>query len=189
LNTDYGTFEQQHPHAITILHGCNEPLVRVIRKEKSIMRRIAMEKAKEILWLSLKMGLSQREVASGTGCSLGMVNTILSRVKEAGIADPLSFETKELGSIIYPPEQGRDKADPDFTYIDREIKKKGVTLFLLWEEYKVLHPEGCMYSQFCAKYRKYRKQNSVYLRKVYKAGDQMSCPQDTRGLGRSYNEV
>ena len=126
-----------------------------------------MEKAKEILRLSLQMGLSQRDVASGTGCSLGMVNAVLARVKEAGIADPLSLDTKTLGSIIYPPEQGQEKEEPDFSYIDREMKKKGITLFLLWEEYKVRHPEGCMYSQFCAKYREYRKQSSVYMRKVY----------------------
>ncbi len=137
-----------------------------------------MEKAKEILRLSLQMGLSQRDVAAnlrfdGTGCSLGMVNAVLARVKEAGIADPLSLDTKALGSIIYPPEQGQGKEEPDFSYIDREMKKKGVTLFLLWEEYKVRHPEGCMYSQFCAKYREYRKQSSVYMRKVYKAGEQM----------------
>jgi len=52
------------------------------------MRRIAMERAKEILRLSLHMGLSQREVASGTGCSLGMVNAVLARVKEVGRRRP-----------------------------------------------------------------------------------------------------
>jgi len=145
-----------------------------------------MEKAKEILRLSLNMGLSQRDVASGTGCSLGMVNAVLARVKEAGVADPLSLDTKELGSIIYPPEHGGVKEEPDFPYIDREMKKKGVTLFLLWEEYKVRHPEGCMYSQFCAKYREYRKQNTVYMRKVYKAGEQMLV--DWAGLTMKYSE-
>jgi len=145
-----------------------------------------MEKAKEILRLSLHMGLSQRDVASGTGCSVGMVNAVLARVKEAGIADPLSIDTKALGSIIYPPEHGRGKEEPDFQHIDREMKKKGVTLFLLWEEYKARHPEGCMYSQFCAKYREYRKQNSVYMRKVYKAGEQMLV--DWAGLTMKYSE-
>ena len=145
-----------------------------------------MEKAKEILRLSLTMGLSQREVARGTGCSLGMVNAILARVKEAGITDPLSLETKELGSIIYPPEKEGKKAEPDFSYIDKEIKKKGGTLFLLWEEYKLLYPEGCMYSQFCAKYREHRKKNSVYMRKTYKAGERMQV--DWAGLTMKYWE-
>ena len=130
-----------------------------------------MDKAKEILRLSLKMGLSQREVASGTGCSLGMVNAVLARVKDSGVEDPFSLSAKELGSIIYPPEKGGGKAEPDLEYIDRELKKKGVTLYLLWEEYKQEHPEGYMYTQFCARYREYRKKNAVYMRKVYKAGE------------------
>jgi len=150
------------------------------------MRRIAMDKAKEILWLSLKMGLSQREVASGTGCSLGMVNTVLARVKEAGLADPLSLGSKELGSIIYPPEKGRGKAEPDLEHIDREMKKKGVTLYLLWEEYRMEHPQGYMYTRFCAKYRQWRKKNSVYMRKVYKAGERMLV--DWAGLSMKYSE-
>jgi len=145
-----------------------------------------MEKAKEILRLSLQMGLSQREVASGTGCSLGMVNTVLAQVKGAGVSDPLSLDTKELGSIIYPPGNGSQKAAPDFKYIDQEMKKKGVTMFLLWEEYKVQNPDGLMYSQFCTKYREFRKNNSVYMRKVYKAGERMLV--DWSGLTMKYSD-
>ena len=148
------------------------------------MRRIAMEKAKEILRLS-QMGLSQREVASGTGCSLGMVNAVLRRVTEAGIKDPLSLDTKELGSIIYPPVNCNGKAEPDFEYVDHEMKKKGITLFILWEEYKMNNPEGLMYSQFCTKYREHRKKNSVYMRKVYKAGERMLV--DWAGLTMKYS--
>jgi len=144
-----------------------------------------MEKAKEILKLSLEMGLSQRDVASATGCSLGMVNAVLARTQESGINNPLLLETKELGSIIYPPGNGKKKIEPDFEYIDREIKKKGITLFLLWEEYKMENPEGCMYTQFCEKYRKYRKNNSVYMRKFYKSGEKMLV--DWAGLTMKYS--
>lgn len=145
-----------------------------------------MEKAKEILRLSLEMGLSQRDVARATNCSLGMVNALLARVKESGIKNPLDLETKELGSIIYPPSEVKKKADPDFSYIDKELKKKGITLFLLWEEYKLANPDGCMYSQFCAKYREYRKKNSMYMRKIYKAGERMMV--DWAGLTMKYME-
>jgi transposase len=147
-----------------------------------------MEKAKEILKLSCQAGLSQRDVAAATGCSLGTVSTILARVKEAGVSDPLALDTKELGSIIYPPgkDSGKAKAEPDLEYINREMKKKGVTLFLLWEEYKERYPEGFMYTQFCKKYRDYRKHNNVYLRKVYKAGERMLV--DWAGLTMSYTD-
>jgi len=143
-----------------------------------------MDKAKEILRLSLQMGLNQRDVASGSDCSLGMVNMVLSRVKESGVTDPLSLSTKELGSIIYPPSKEKDKDGPDYQRIDKEFKRKGVTLYSLWEEYKLENPEGFMYTQFCAKYRKYRKQVSVYMRKIYKAGERMMV--DWAGLTMSY---
>lgn len=144
-----------------------------------------MEKAKEILRLSLK-GLSQRDVASATGCSLGMVSTVLSRVKESGVSDPLGIDTKELGAIIYPSVKEKVKAEPDYAYIDRELKKKGITLTVLWEEYKIQHPKGYMYTQFCDNYREYRKKNSVYMRKVYKAGERMMV--DWAGLTMKYME-
>ena len=143
-----------------------------------------MEKAKEILRLSLQMGLSQRDVAKGTGCSLGMVNTVLSRLEEAGLIDPFSLNDKELGSIIYPASKEQEKAEPDFQYINQEIKKKGITLYLLWEEYKVRYPNGYMYTQFCTKYREWRKKNSVYMRKTYKAGERMLV--DWAGLTMHY---
>jgi transposase len=52
------------------------------------------------------------------------------------------------------------------------MQRPGVTLNLLWEEYKSAHPEGFGRSQFCARYARFLKVNNVYLRKVYKAGDQ-----------------
>jgi transposase len=53
------------------------------------------------------------------------------------------------------------------------MRKKGVTLTLLWEEYKQQYPDGLMLSQFCDRYRSFRKQNEVYMRKAYKAGERM----------------
>ena len=145
-----------------------------------------MEKAKEILRLSLQMGLSQREVASGTGCSLGMINVVLGRVRDAAVSDPFSLSDKELGSIIYPPAKKKDKEEPDFQYIHLEMKKKGVTLMLLWEEYRAQHPNGYMYTQYCTKYREYLKKNSVYMRKTYKAGERMLV--DWAGLTMHYTD-
>lgn len=145
-----------------------------------------MEKAREILTLSYEAGLSQRDVARGTGCSLGVVNTILAKVREAGISDPLSLSPKDLAAILYPPVKGEagSKAAPDLALIDREMKKKGVTLMLLWEEYRLNNPRGYGYTRFCARYREYRKQNQVYMRKVYKAGERLLV--DWAGLTMPY---
>jgi transposase len=137
------------------------------------MRRIIMEKSREIIRLSLETGLSQREISQAVGCSLGQVNTVLTRVKEAGVEAPLALDTKSLLSIIYPASPAPTKAEPDLAWIDKEMKRKEVTLFILWEEYREKNPEGLMYTQFCSRYRDYRKRNNVYMRKIYKAGEQM----------------
>jgi transposase len=145
-----------------------------------------MEKAKEILRLAYEKKLSQREIAQAVGCSPGNVNLILAKVKEAGVEDPLKLDTKVLGSIIYPPAAGAQTArpEPDLPRINEQLKLKGVTLFLLWEEYKRDHPDGIMYSQFCERVRDYQKQLDVFMRKTYKAGGQMMV--DWAGLTMRY---
>jgi transposase len=65
-----------------------------------------------------------------------------------------------------------------------EMKKKHVTLMLLWEEYKEKHPDGIMYTQFCERYRKFKKDNQISLRKEHKAGEEMEV--DWAGDTMSY---
>lgn len=48
-----------------------------------------------------------------------------------------------------------------------------MTLTLLWEEYKTVHPDRLMYTQFCEQYRAFRIQNNVNMRKIYKAGERV----------------
>jgi transposase len=137
------------------------------------MRRNAMGKIKDILRYSAA-GLSQRETAVAAGSSLGTVNAVLTRIKEAGIKDPLSLKEHELAAAVYPTPRKKagTKPEPDMEYIHTEMQRPGVTLNLLWEEYKAAHPEGFGRFQFCARYARFLKVNNVYLRKTYKAGDQ-----------------
>lgn len=153
------------------------------------MRRIDVEKTKEILRLHYELGLSQREITASTGCSLGTVSGVLSKSKAAGITWPVEITTKQLGSAMYPPKDGvgeEKHTEPDLTYIHHEMQRKGVTLTLLWEEYKTDHPDGLMYTQFCQRYRDFRKQNDVYMRKQYKAGERLEV--DWAGLTLEYGD-
>ena len=56
---------------------------------------------------------------------------------------------------------------------DCELKRKGVTLFLLWEEYKSTHPNGFQYSWFCQHYRAYAGKLDLVMRQTHRAGDTM----------------
>jgi len=153
------------------------------------MRRVDVEKAREALRQHFELGLSQREIAKALNVSLGTVSSIITKARDTGITYPITLNNKELGSILYPPAQsaGAGKyAEPDVEYIHREMKKKGVTLTLLWEEYKEAHPDGFMFTQFCKRYRDFRKQNDIYMRKVYKAGERVMV--DWAGLTMSFTD-
>ncbi len=154
------------------------------------MRRLEMDQMKEIIRLRYSTELSQRQIAEAVGCSLGTVSNVLKRAEDAGIKSATQLCSKELGTLLYPPVKKSDSsetAEPDLEYIDQQMKRKGVTLMLLWEEYKNKHPDGLMYTQFCTRYRQFRKQNGVYLRKIYKAGEQLMV--DWAGLTMNYWEA
>ncbi len=82
----------------------------------------------------------------------------------------------ELAGMLFPPSAVSDHTRPalDLPYIHNELRKKGVTLFLLWEEYKERHPEGFQYSWFCEIYRHWAGKLDVSMRQVHKAGEKMS---------------
>jgi transposase len=65
------------------------------------MRGVEMEKARKILRLK-DAGMTEREIAGATGCSLGKVNTILVRAREAGIIDLKAIRNKDLSKVLYP---------------------------------------------------------------------------------------
>ena len=156
--------------------------------EGAAMRRTDMDKAKEVLRLHHELNLSQRDISAATGCSLGTVSTVLKKANEAGIAYPIQVTSKELGSLLYPTASPTvdERPEPNLKNIHKEMQRKGVTLTLLWEEYKTEHPDGLMFTQFCKRYRQFRKQNDVYMRKIYKAGDQMMV--DWAGLTMEYRD-
>src|SRR5690606_10288688 len=65
----------------------------------------------------------------------------------------------------------RARGWPDWAYVHRELKRKGVTLFLLWEEYKGAHPEGFQYSWFCQHYRAWAGKVDLVMRQPHRAGE------------------
>ena len=93
--------------------------------------RLSMRKIKEVLRLSCGGKLSGRIVARSCDIGRTTVREYLYRAKAAGLSWPL----------------------PEWRHVHEELKRKGVTLFLLWEEYKERYPEGYEYSRFCDLYR------------------------------------
>jgi hypothetical protein len=104
-----------------------------------------MRKTREILRLKWEMGMSQRQIAGSLNLSRSTVSDHLARAELAGLSWPLPEDMTDaaLEELLFPSRQGRvPDHQPNFAYIHKELMKKGVTLELLWTEYKGGNPPG-----------------------------------------------
>lgn len=134
-----------------------------------------MRKIKEILRLKWETNLSNRQIAKSVNTSHTTISEIINRAKKANLTWPLPEEMDEdrLNSILYPKKIADKKPLPDTRYIHNELKRKSVTLQLLWEEYLANNPNGYSYSYFCELYHSWRKTLDLPLRQIHKAGEKM----------------
>ncbi len=136
-----------------------------------------MRKLKEMLRLHFEVGLSNREIARSLSVSHSTVNDLLGRLQVAGLGWPLPAELDEvaLEAMLYTGNTGksRRRLEPDWSQIHKELSRKGVTLQLLWFEYKDEHPDGYQYSQFCERYRLFSGKLDVVMRQDHRAGEKV----------------
>jgi transposase len=135
------------------------------------MRRII-----DVLRLKFDGGLSDRNAGRSLRLARTTVRDYVLRFKASGLAWPLApevdeealeralFKRAEFPAILIRPL-------PDWALINKELKRKGVTLQLLWHEYVASQPTGYRYSQFAAHYRCWLARLEPVMRQVYKAGE------------------
>jgi len=139
--------------------------------------RLTMRMIREILRLHYSCKLSNRKISKALGCSRWAVNEYINRAKVAGFTWPLPevFDDEDLlGQQLYPKsviDQTKQKPQPDCNYVHQELRKKGVTLILLWAEYKQDHLDGYQLSQFCEIYKRWLKTVDLVMRQDHKAGE------------------
>jgi transposase len=124
----------------------------------------------------LEKKLSVRQIAGSCSVSHSTVLGLLRRADEAGLTWPLPAELDDatLEAKLYPsPPQlpPGSRPQPNMELIHRELRRKDVTLQLLWQEYKAEHHEGYQYSQFCDLYRRWKGTIDVAMRQEYRAGE------------------
>lgn len=140
-------------------------------------RRLPVRKIKEILRLKHENCLSVRKIGICCNLNSSTVSDYLARAKLAEISWPLpdGMDDETLENLLFPKNLStrRTVREPDFPAIHQELRKKGVTLQLLWMEYKEQNSQGYQYSRFCDLYQKWRKTIDPVLRQSYKAGEKM----------------
>jgi transposase len=136
-----------------------------------------MRKIREVLRLRLQCGLSKREIAASCKIGLGTVYEYVRRARDAGLSWPLpeEFDDTELERRLFPPPPKGvgPRPLPDWPTLGRELRRKGVTLLLLWYEYRAAHPDGYGYSRFCELYNQWAGTVDPRMRQVHKAGEKL----------------
>ena len=137
-----------------------------------------MRKIEEILRLKYEAGLSHRAIAQSCLVSPSTVSEYVTHAKAAGLSWPLpeGMSAEDLDELLFPQRassSGRNIPQPDWTEVHNELRRKSVTLSLLWVEYRQAHPDGYGYGRFCHPYRTWAKQLKPMMLQKHKAGEML----------------
>jgi len=138
-----------------------------------------MKQIKEILKLKYQMDFSYRRIAKSVGVSRSAVAEYCRRfeILPDMLDEFIVLDEDIMYKMLFPEhkeiEHKFSRPKPDVEYIDKEIRKKGVTYLLLWQEYKEQHPNGYGYTQFKKIYHKYRKKLNPSMRQIHLNGDKL----------------
>jgi transposase len=141
-------------------------------------KKISMRKINDVLRLSWGCQQSQRQVALQCNISRPCVAEYLRRASDAGLSWPLPPELTDtqLDRLLFPPPPKLDaelRGVPDWAKVYEELRKKSVTKFLLWQEYRELNPKGYNYSWFCDQYRRWLGKRDISMRQHHRAGEKL----------------
>src|SRR5713226_6892039 len=150
-------------------------------------KRLSMRQVHEVLRLKWAVGLSDRQIARSLGLSRPTVAAYVQRAQVAGLSWPLpdGLDAATLEQRLFPPLPATGSLTPltpDWATVHHELKRKGVTLFLLWQEYKTTTPEGFQYSWFCQAYRAWASKLDLVMRQSHRAGEKLFVDDAGQGI-------
>ena len=142
-------------------------------------KRTSMKKIRDIIRLKETTDMSERQIAK----ALNVARTVVARYLNDFYKSGLNYEQidemadSELLSILekrkVEKNEQYEKLSTQFPYFVKELKRKGVTLNLLWKEYKKKCPDGYGNSQFCYHFQMWRNASEITMHMNHKAGDKM----------------
>lgn len=141
-------------------------------------RRVSVRKIREMLRLLWECGLSQRQVAGCCRIGKTTVAECVVRARRSGLdwSTAAALSDEELEGRLYPPIElvpASERPVVDWAAVHSELKRKGVTLALLWEEYREREPLGYRYSWYCELYGQWRGRADLSMRQVHRAGEKL----------------
>lgn len=138
--------------------------------------KLSMRKIKEVLRLHYVDHISNREIAKRLKIGAASVSRCLTRAKAAKLSWPITDTWTEdmIYAALYPPTSKNPiHRHPDFGRVHNELKRKGVTLLLLWYEYQAQYPNGYSYSRYCELYQAFAGKLNPSMRITHYAGEKL----------------
>ena len=151
-------------------------------------RELSMRQLRHLLRLRLD-GVSAREIGRRLGVARSTIQDNLKRTAAAGLAWPLADDVTDealehrLFGRAGPPTGQRRRVEPDWAALARELKRPGVTMMILWEEYREVHPEGYGYSRFCDLLRGFERRLTPVMRQHHEAGEKAFVDYSGKRIG------
>lgn len=146
-----------------------------------------MRKIKDVLRLKFDADLSCRQIAASLKLSVGVISKYTNAAEAAGLSWPLpdGMDDATLEARLFPSATPvREHVMPDCALIHQELKRKGVTLMLLWEEYQSsCSGQSYQYAQFCVHYRQYSRHLKLSMRQTHKVGEKLFVDYSGDGVG------
>jgi transposase len=113
------------------------------------------------LLLQLHQGQSKKQIVRDTGISKNTLRRYLRLLNGCGhpLEQLIQMDEPEIERILNKKISVNKDHQCDlealFPWVKEELKRTGVTRFILWGEYRKRYPEGYSYSQFCWYYQQW----------------------------------
>jgi transposase len=140
--------------------------------------RLSMRRIRDVLRLKYAQGMGDRAIGISLKLSKGSVGNYLMRARSAGLAWPLpaGLSDDDLELLLFPDAPSiadEERPVPDWTVVDRELRRPGVTRALLWEEYRAAYPLGFGYAWFCQHYEAWKGRVHPTMRQSHVGGEKV----------------
>ncbi|MHB8723745.1 MAG: IS21 family transposase [Steroidobacteraceae bacterium] len=139
-----------------------------------------MKKIREVVRLRLSRGAGIRQIAAACNIGKTTASEYVARIEAAGLIWPSAGDLGEpelVARLAQSPSaeapSGGSMPMPEWSEVRRQLALKGVTLKLLWLEYREAHPDGYSYSRYARLYRKWRVASDLVMLQHHKAGEKM----------------
>ena len=138
--------------------------------------RLPMRKVKKVLGFHFDEGRSARVIATHCGIARRSVASVLERFAASGLNWPAARDMADeaLEAALFPaPAQAAPQQNVDWAKVEKDLSEQGVTLKLLWDEWRETHPDGMSYPTWCRRFREWRPCRDATMRQNRRPGERL----------------